>query len=92
MNKQHFLTVLVNAPANTSESFILMTWRAWYAPNEVTHSKPLPTIEGSKHFLTAYVKLFHDVKKISTDDIIKGKSAVVVDPSASHTVRLKKPC
>jgi ribonuclease HI len=68
-----------------------VTWRAWYARNEVTHSKPLPTIEGSKRFLTAYVKLFHDVKNMSTDEIIKGKSAVVVDPSASHTVRLKKP-
>jgi hypothetical protein len=67
-----------------------MAWRAWYARNEATHSKPLPSVEGSKRFLCSYVKLFHDVKKLSTDDIVKGKSVMVADQTVAGSALLRK--
>jgi ribonuclease HI len=85
-----FKEVLKNIPANMSESFILVAWRAWYARNEATHSKPLPSVEGSKRFLCSYVKLFHDVKKLSTDDILKGKSVMVADQTVAGSALLRK--
>jgi ribonuclease HI len=59
------------------DHILLITWRAWYVRNEVTHSKPLPTTESSKRFLISYVKILRNLKVSSTEDIIKGKQPML---------------
>jgi hypothetical protein len=83
-----FKLVLEAAPKHMIDYIILTSWRAWYARNEVTHSKPLSTIEGSKRFLTGYVKMLRNLKDASTDEIIKGKQPVL----ASTYLESCKPC
>jgi hypothetical protein len=49
----------------------------WFCRNEVTHEKPLPTIEGSKRFLANYIWLLRDIKHTPTEALIKGKQTVM---------------
>jgi ribonuclease HI len=42
----------------------------------MTHAKPCPSIEGSRRFLTSYLKSFGLIKHYTEADIIKGKMAV----------------
>jgi hypothetical protein len=64
------------------ENFLLVTWRAWYCRNEVTHAKPLPSVEGPKRFLSGYVNMIKGLKSMTTDQLLKGKNTLLVgDPS-----------
>jgi ribonuclease HI len=69
-----FRSVLISISENMVDATLLVAWRAWYVRNEVTHFKPLPPIEGSKHFLEGYSQLFHDARKVPAEAIIKGKT------------------
>jgi hypothetical protein len=59
------------------DATLLVAWRAWYARNEITHDKALPSISASKGFLCSYLKLLHDIKDNSSMDLIMGKKMVV---------------
>jgi ribonuclease HI len=72
-----FHEVLLKIPVHMVDTTMLVAWRAWYARNEATHDKPLPSIESSKGFLLSYLKLIREIKDKPTLDIIKGKSIVV---------------
>jgi hypothetical protein len=56
----------------------MIAWRVWYARNEITHDKPLPTIEGSKRFICSYMQSLENVRKLDPDVVIKGKLPVGV--------------
>ena len=58
------------------DNFLLLLWRIWFARNEVTHDKPLPTIEGSKRFLCSYLNTIRNTKKLPTEEVIKGKNVL----------------
>ena len=72
------------------DTTLLVAWRAWYARNEVTHDKPLPSPEGSKRFLCSYLKLIHNVKDTCTDTLLKGKMPMVVSVPLPSPVSVKK--
>jgi hypothetical protein len=38
-----------------ARTFMLL-WRIWYVHNEITHDKPLPSVEGSRRFLLSYLE------------------------------------
>ena len=62
----------------TCRYILMIAWRAWYCRNEVTHDKPLPGIEGSRRFLCSYVQSLANIRKLSPEEIVKGKQAVAV--------------
>jgi hypothetical protein len=68
------------------DTTLLVAWRIWYARNEVTHEKPLPSVEGSKMFLCSYLKLIHNAKEVPTDVILKGQDGHggLYAPALSH--------
>jgi hypothetical protein len=69
-----WLEELIISVSKKQCSYILLTtWRAWYARNEVTHDMPLPAIEGSRRFLCSYAHMLDNIRKLSTEDIVKGK-------------------
>jgi hypothetical protein len=69
---------LTDLPNQLIDSTLLVAWRAWFARNESTHDKPLPSVEGSKRFMCNYVNLTDNVSSLSTDQILKGKQLEVV--------------
>jgi hypothetical protein len=74
---QHARQLWEAAPKQMCDAILLVAWRAWYARNEATHSKPLPSIESSKRFLTGYMSILKNLKTSSTGDMIKGKQPVL---------------
>lgn len=69
---------------------MLVAWRVWYARNEITHVKPLPTIEGSKRFHSSYIKTLQEIKTISTEQILKGKQPLIYSNVASPFASVKE--
>jgi hypothetical protein len=57
----------------------MTAWRIWFTRNEVTHDKELPTIEGSRRFICSYMRSLENIKHVQSEDIIKGKQAIVHD-------------
>jgi hypothetical protein len=60
------------------DATLLVSWRTWHACNEVTHSKALPTIDGSRRFLEGYRQLVNQVKNHSMEEVLKGKQLVII--------------
>jgi ribonuclease HI len=57
---------------------LMILWRIWHVHNEVTHQKPLPSVEGSRRFLLSYLESLTVLKQHSNADFEKGK--MVVNP------------
>jgi hypothetical protein len=58
----------------------MVFWRVWYAHNEITHSKPLPSIEGSRRFLISYLESLTMLHQHPNADPVKGKEVLAHDP------------
>jgi ribonuclease HI len=89
-SRNWFQSVLCDLPDHLVDTTLLVDWRAWYARNEVTHDKPLPSLDGSKRFLLSYLKLIHNVKDTPTDTILKGKMPMVDSVPPPSPVLVKK--
>jgi ribonuclease HI len=76
-----FKSVINSSQPQIIDCLLLVAWRVWYAHNEATHNKPIPPIEVSKRFLISYMKIHTDLKSSTTEDIIKGKATLVVNPT-----------
>jgi hypothetical protein len=68
------------------DAFLLVAWCIWFAHNEVTHDKDLPSIEGSKIFLLSYSKTLKSIKSLYEEEVIKGKFKFV------DTIKLTLTC
>jgi ribonuclease HI len=68
--------VLNSVKSDMVDAILFTAWRAWFAHNECTHDKPLPSVEGSKRFLLSYSNTFKQVRELSTEEILKGKQAI----------------
>jgi hypothetical protein len=63
-NTRHewLLHLLATISEEMRASMLMTFWRIWHAHkiwhahNEMTHDKPCPSIEGSRRFLTSYLK------------------------------------
>ena len=56
----------------------LMTiWRIWHAHNEMTHEKPCPSIDGSRHFLVGYLNSLLMIKPFPDADVVKGRMVII---------------
>jgi hypothetical protein len=89
-SRHWFQSVLSDLPSHLVDTTLLVAWRIWYARNEVTHEKPLPSVEGSKMFLCSYLKLIHNAKEVPTDVILKGKMPMVDSMPLPSPVSVKK--
>jgi ribonuclease HI len=69
---------------------LLTAWRAWHNRNEITHDKPLPSVESSKRFLCSYLQILRN-SDVSTDVIFKGKQLVITAVPVSLPARPPKP-
>jgi hypothetical protein len=58
----------------------MIAWRTWHARNEVTHDKPLPSIEGSRRFICSYIKTLENITNLSTEEIVREKQTIVSQP------------
>jgi hypothetical protein len=65
----------------------MIAWRVWFARNEVTHEKELPSIEGSRRFLCSYMQSIENIKDATTEQIVKGKQIVGQDLMVRRSVR-----
>ena len=54
-----------------------LSWRVWFARNEITHDKPLPSVEGSKRFLCSYIRTLRDIKSVPVEMVLKGKGPLL---------------
>jgi ribonuclease HI len=72
------------------DAVLLVAWRAWHNRNEVTHEKPLPSVESSKRFLCGYLKILRN-SDVPREAIIKGKQLIVDTVSAVQHERPMKP-
>jgi hypothetical protein len=82
----------MNLPAHAIDNTLLVAWRAWHARNEITHDKPLPSVEASKRFLCSYASLLGNIQSTSTNEILKGKqSAVATNPRDVQVLKKKVP-
>uniref|UniRef100_A0ACD6AAA7 Uncharacterized protein n=1 Tax=Avena sativa TaxID=4498 RepID=A0ACD6AAA7_AVESA len=54
----------------------MIFWRVWFAHNEVTHEKDLPSIEDSARFLLSYLDSLTLLKQHPNSDPGKGKEII----------------
>jgi hypothetical protein len=57
----------------------MIAWRIWFARNEVTHEKELPSIEGSRRFICNYIRSLVDIRQATSEQVLKGKQSLVLD-------------
>jgi hypothetical protein len=69
---------------------ILVARRTWHERNEVTHDKPLPSMEGSKKFLCNYVMILGSIEQTPIDHTLKGKGPMLSTEVVPHMPRLEK--
>jgi hypothetical protein len=55
---------------------IMIIWRIWHIHNEITHDKPMPSMEGSKRFLASYLDSLLLIKQAPKAEPIKGKAVI----------------
>jgi ribonuclease HI len=77
--------LLLAANDQTLNQIMMIIWRIWFVRNEITHDKPMPSIEGSRRFLCSYMNSLENVSKMSTQEIIKGKSPILVRPDQQRS-------
>jgi hypothetical protein len=74
------------------DAILLVSWRASYARNEVTHNKPLSSVEGSRRFLCGYLQLIRNTKIMPTGAVIKGKIPLLQSTAQRQaTAKIKPP-
>jgi hypothetical protein len=85
--------VILSADPQVIDALLLTIWRIWFAHNEVTHAKPLPSIEGSKRFLISYMQTLKGIHRHSTEEVIKGKQILLSGMSdvSETSQRMKSP-
>ena len=86
-----FRTVLMKTPAHLVDHTMLVAWRAWYVRNEITHDKPLPSVEGSRRFLCNYANILGNIRNASTEQVLKGKQLVVTQGTDVGIQRRSEP-
>jgi hypothetical protein len=58
---------------------LMALWRVWHIHNEITHAKPMSSVESSKRFLASYLDSLVMIKQDPNADMLKGKSVVSYD-------------
>jgi hypothetical protein len=66
-------SVITSAQPSMVDAILLIAWRTWHAHNEATHSKPLPSTEGSKRFLISYLRSYRQARELTTEEMLRGK-------------------
>jgi hypothetical protein len=77
LSSNWFQSLLLQIPRHMVDTTLLVAWHAWYARNEVTHDKKLPSVASSKGFLCSYIRLLKDIKHKPPANIIKGKGPMI---------------
>ena len=66
--------VLSSINDDTRSRLLMLFWRIWFLRNEIVHSKPLPPMDASVHFLTSYLASLQDLQ--NPIDSGKGKAPI----------------
>jgi hypothetical protein len=87
--------MLLALPKKMLDRVIMVMWRIWFVHNEITHDKPMPAVEGSRRFLCSYMASIENIKKLPTEEILKGKrpmhQPVVISETHVAVDAWKKP-
>ena len=59
---------------------IMLIWRIWQILNDVTHDKEVPPVAVTMDFLDSYYKSIKLAGRFTTEEIIKGKMPVGIEP------------
>ena len=78
---------LESMPLEMCSRSLMIAWRAWYARNEVTHDKPLPSVEGSRRFIRSYMQSLDNICRATPEKIMKGKQIIGDWRSDVHETR-----
>jgi hypothetical protein len=70
------LHLLLGLSTTQRAQVLMILWRIWHAHNEVTHQKPLPSIEGSRCFLLSYLESLTVLKQHPNANFTKGKMVI----------------
>jgi hypothetical protein len=68
--------LLLSLSKDTCDKVLMILWRIWFVRNEITHSKPMPDLEGSRRFIYSYMTSLINLPKSSTEEMLKGKKPV----------------
>lgn len=63
-------------PSEVRDMIIMIIWRIWNLRSDLVHGRSIPPTKVSKNFLCSYVSSLRDVKHLSTEQSLKGKSPV----------------
>ncbi|KAK1683369.1 hypothetical protein QYE76_044217 [Lolium multiflorum] len=74
--RESLLHLLTASPVNHRATTLMTLWRIWHDHNEITHDKPLPSIEGSRRFLVSYLNSLLLIKQHPDGDVEKGKMVI----------------
>lgn len=77
--------LLAESQSHVRDMIIMVFWRIWHLRNKLAHGKTIPSVEVSCSFLSSYYNLFCQIA-LSVEEIIKGKSPMVLDVSAKQSV------
>jgi hypothetical protein len=76
IGREWLLHLLTAIPVNQRATTLMTLWRIWHDHNEITHDKPLPSIEGSRRFLVSYLNSLLLIKQYPDGVMEKGKMVI----------------
>ena len=74
--QEWLLNLLLNCNEVERDRVLILIWHIWQLRNDLTQDKEVPPVDITVDFLVSYMNSICDAKKLSTEEILKGKMPV----------------